>query len=160
MLERFIQTDATPYPGFSGGPLIGSNGAVLGLTTTGLIGGVTLAIPSVIAWRIGETIANQGYIKRGYLGISSQPVQIPEAQRAGREQDHGLLIVRVEDNSPAQQDGLLLGDILVALDGQTVTDTDDLQALLAGERVDTTVPVEVLRGGNLQTLQVQIGRRS
>ncbi|HEU5013161.1 MAG TPA: trypsin-like peptidase domain-containing protein [Roseiflexaceae bacterium] len=160
MLERFIQTDATPYPGFSGGPLIGSNGAVLGLTTTGLIGGVTLAIPSVIAWRIGETIANQGYIKRGYLGISSQPVQIPEAQRAGREQDHGLLIVRVEDNSPAQQGGLLLGDILVALDGQTVTDTDDLQALLAGERVDTTVPVEVLRGGNLQTLQVQIGRRS
>lgn len=160
MLERFIQTDATPYPGFSGGPLISSNGVVLGLTTTGLIGGVTLAIPSAIAWRIGETIANQGYVKRGYLGISSQPVQIPEVQRAGREQDHGLLIVRVEDNSPAQQGGLLLGDILVALDGQTVTDTDDLQALLAGDRVDTTVPVDVLRGGALQTVQVQIGRRS
>lgn len=160
MLERFIQTDATPYPGFSGGPLISANGAVLGITTTGLIGGVTLAIPSAIAWRIGETIANQGYIKRGYLGISSQPVQIPEAQRAGREQERGLLIVRVEDNSPAQQGGLLLGDILVALDGQMVIDTDDLQALLAGERVDTTVPVEVLRGGNLQTVQVQIGRRS
>ncbi len=160
MLERFIQTDATPYPGFSGGPLVGTNGTVLGITTTGLIGGVTLAIPSTIAWRIGETISNQGYIKRGYLGISSQPVQIPEAQRAGREQDRGLLIVRVEDNSPAQQGGLLLGDILVALDGQTVTDTDDLQALLAGERVDTTVPVDVLRGGNLQTVQVKIGRRS
>ena len=160
MLERFIQTDATPYPGFSGGPLVGTNGAVLGITTTGLIGGVTLAIPSAIAWQIGETIANQGYIKRGYLGISSQPVQIPEAQRAGREQERGLLIVRVEDNSPAQQGGLLLGDILVALDGQTVIDTDDLQALLAGERVDTTVPVDVLRGGNLQTLQIKIGRRS
>lgn len=160
MLERFIQTDATPYPGFSGGPLIGSNGAVIGLTTTGLIGGVTLAIPAAIAWRIGETIANQGYVKRGYLGISSQPVQIPEAQRAGRAQERGLLIVRVENNSPAQQGGLLLGDILVALDGQTVTDTDDLQALLAGDRVDTTVPVEVLRGGALQTVQVTIGRRS
>lgn len=160
MLERFIQTDATPYPGFSGGPLISTQGAVLGITTTGLIGGVTLAIPADVAWRIGETIANHGYIKRGYLGISSQPVQIPATQRAGRDQEQGLLIVRVEDNSPAIEGGLLLGDVLVALDGQTVTDTDDLQALLAGDRVDTTVPVEVIRGGALQTVQVKVGRRS
>lgn len=160
MLERFIQTDATPYPGFSGGPLITADGAVVGLTTTGLIRGVTLAIPTSIAWRVAETIASHGYVKRGYLGISSQPVHIPEAQRAGRAQERGLLIVKVEDNSPAQQGGLMLGDLLVALDGQTVADTDELQALLAGDRVDSSVPVEVIRGGNVQTLQVKIGRRS
>lgn len=160
MLERFIQTDATPYPGFSGGPLITADGAVVGLTTTGLIRGVTLAIPTSIGWRVAETIASHGYVKRGYLGISSQPVHIPEAQRAGRAQERGLLIVKVEDNSPAQQGGLMLGDLLVALDGQTVADTDELQALLAGDRVDSSVPVEVIRGGNVQTLQVKIGRRS
>ena len=159
MLERYIQTDATPYPGFSGGPLIDAQGAVLGITTTGLANGVALAVPVEIAWQVAETILQHGYVKRGYLGISSQPVAIPATQRAGRAQERGLLIVRVEDGSPAAQGGLLLGDILVSLDGQLVTDTDDLQALLAGDRVGMSVAVEVIRGGALQALQVKIGER-
>ncbi len=101
-LERYIRTDAIPYPGFSGGPLIDTQGAVLGITTTGLVNSATLAIPSDIAWGIAETLAQQGFIKRGYLGISSQLVQLPEAQRAGRTEDHGLLIVQVDEGSPAQ----------------------------------------------------------
>jgi S1-C subfamily serine protease len=160
MLERYIQTDATPYPGFSGGPLIDAQGTVLGIMTTGLVNGVALAVPAPIAWRIAETLAQQGYVKRGYLGISSQPVPIPEAQRGGQPQERGLLIVRVEEGSPAERGGMLLGDIMVALDGQPVLDTDDVQALLAGDRVGTTVAVLVVRGGALQTLQVQIGQRS
>ena len=159
VLERFIQTDATPYPGFSGGPLIDAQGAVLGLLTTGLIGGVPLAIPALAAWQIAQTIGSQGYIKRGFLGISSQPVELPEAQRAGRAQERGLLIVRVEPASPAEQGGLLLGDVLVSLAGQVIVDTDDLQALLTGEHVGKPVPVEVIRGGAVQTLQVTIGQR-
>jgi len=159
-LERFIQTDATPYPGFSGGPLIDTQGAVLGITTTGLVSGVALAVPAVIAWNIAETLAQQGYVKRGYVGISSQLVQLPENQRAGRTQEHGLLIVKVDENSPAQRGGILLGDILVGLDNQAINDSDDLQAILAGNRVGKTVPVEVIRGGSLQTLQVTIGQRS
>src|SRR5947209_17260571 len=63
-LERYIRTEATPYPGFSGGPLIDTQGAVLGITTTGLVNGVALAIPANIAWSIAETLAQQGYIKR------------------------------------------------------------------------------------------------
>lgn len=158
-VERVIQTDATPYPGFSGGPLIDPTGAALGLLTTGLVGGVALAIPSDIAWRIAGTLAQHGTVRRGFLGISSQPVAIPEGQRAGRSQEAGLLIVRVEPGSPAAQGGLLLGDILVALDGQTVSDTGDLQALLTGDRVGKPVPVEVIRGGQLTTLTVTIGQR-
>lgn len=158
-LEQYIQTDATPYPGFSGGPLIDSSGAVLGILTTGLVRGVALGIPATIAWRIAGTIAQQGYVKRGFLGISSQPVEIPTGQRAGREQDHGLLVVRVEEGSPAATGGMLIGDILVTFAGQTVTDTDDLQALLTGERVGQPVPVEVLRGGTVQSLSVTVGQR-
>lgn len=159
MLERYIQTDATPYPGFSGGPLVDAHGAVVGITTTGLASGVALGIPAEIAWRVAETISRQGHVKRGFLGISSQPVPIPAAQRAGREQERGLLIVMVEDNSPAQNSGILIGDILVAFDGQTITDTDDLQILLAGDRVGKTFPAQVIRGGALQELQVTVGQR-
>lgn len=159
MLERYIRTDATPYPGFSGGPLINTRGAVLGMTTTGLVNSIAFAVPSEIAWKIAETITEQGYVKRGYLGISCQPVPLPPAQRTESSQEVGLLVVRVEDDSPAEHGGLLLGDILIALDGQSITDTDDLQALLTGERVDAPVAVDIIRGGVRQKLQVTIGQR-
>lgn len=158
-LERYIRTDATPYPGFSGGPLIDVQGGALGITTTGLVNGIALAVPASIAWVIAETLAQQGYIKRGYLGISSQLVNLPAAQRGGRTQEHGLLIVKVDDDSPAQKGGLMLGDILVGLDGNVVNDSEDLQTVLTNNRVGKTVPVEVIRGNTLHTLQVTVGQR-
>ena len=158
-LERYIRTDATPYPGFSGGPLIDMQGAVIGILTTGLVNGIALAIPMDIAKNIADTLVKQGYIKRGYLGISSQLVRLPDAQRAGQTQEHGLLIVKVDENSPAQKGGLMLGDILVALDGHAITDSEDLQVLLTGDRVGKAIPIDVIRGNALQTLQVTVGQR-
>jgi S1-C subfamily serine protease len=159
ILERYIRTDATPYPGFSGGPLIDAQGDVVGILTTGLVNGVALAIPMDIAKGIADTLAKQGYIKRGYLGISSQLVELPVSQRAGRNQEHGLLIVKVDEHSPAQQGGVLVGDIVVALDGHSINDSEELQLLLVGDRVGRAVPVEVMRGNTLQTLSVTIGQR-
>lgn len=158
-LEQYIRTDATPYPGFSGGPLIDASGAVLGITTTAF-GGVALAIPHEIAWRVGKALSEHGTPKRGFIGISSQPVRIPEGQRAGRPQESGLLVVQVEENSPAHRGGLLLGDVLVTLDGHSAGDTDDLLRLLSGERVGKAVAVEVIRGGKLETVEVTIGERN
>jgi len=159
-LERYIRTDAIPYPGFSGGPLIDTQGSVLGITTTGLVNSVTLAIPAATAWGIAEVLAQQGFIKRGYLGISSQLVQLPEAQRAGRTEEYALLIVQVDQDSPAQKGGLMLGDILITLDKHPLKDAEDLRSLLTGDRVGKTIPLEVIRGGKLQTLQVTVGQRS
>jgi S1-C subfamily serine protease len=159
-LERYIRTDAIPYPGFSGGPLIDTQGTVLGITTTGLVNSATLAIPAAIAWGIAEMLAQQGFIKRGYLGISSQLVQLPGAQRAGRTEEYGLLIVQVDEDSPAQKGGLMLGDILITLDKHPLKDAEDLRSLLTGDRVGKTIPLEVIRGGKLQTLQVTVGQRS
>jgi S1-C subfamily serine protease len=153
IIEQVIQTDATPYPGFSGGPLIDATGAVVGVLTTGLVNGAALALPAGVAWRIAATLAQQGHVKRGFLGVSSQPVTLPDGQ-------HGLLIVRVERGSPAEKAGVLIGDVLIGLDGQTVADTDDLQALLTGERVGTAVPALIVRGGIQQTLSLTIGQRS
>lgn len=159
MLEQYIRTDAIPYPGFSGGPLINAEGEVLAIMTTGLGRGVAVGIPANLAWGIGETLSKHGKIKRGYLGITSQPVNLPDAQRAGHNQKSGLLLMHVEPDSPADKGGLLLGDILVILDGVSVSDTGDLQALLTGARVGTAVPIQVIRGGQSQTLDVTIGER-
>jgi S1-C subfamily serine protease len=159
LLEEYLQTDATPYPGFSGGVLADVDGAVLGILTTGLAGGATLAIPAGLAWRIAGTLARDGAVKRGYLGIGSQPVHIPPAQRGGLPSEAGLLIVEVTRESPAERGGLLLGDILVALDGRPVGAPEDLQALLIGERVGRPVPVQVLRGGRPTTVEVTVGQR-
>jgi serine protease DegQ len=158
-LERYIQTDATPYPGFSGGPLIDARGNVLGIMTTGLARGAALAIPAELAWRVAKNLEERGSVKRGYLGILSQPVRLPDTQKLGLTQRGGLLVVGVEEGSPAGRGGLIIGDIVATLGGQPVEDTEDLLVLLTGERVGREVEVEVVRGGELRTLQVAVGER-
>ena len=158
-LERYIQTDATPYPGFSGGPLIDARGGVLGIMTTGLARGATLAIPAEIAWRVARTLEERGSVRRGYLGILSQPVRLPDGQRLGLTQRGGLLVVGVEDGSPAGRGGIIIGDILATLDGQPVEDTEDLLVLLTDERIGREAQIQVVRGGELQTLRVTVGER-
>ena len=98
-------------------------------------------------------------MKRGYLGILSQPVRLPDAQKVGLTQRGGLLVVGVEESSPAGQGGMMIGDIVATLDGQPVEDTEDLLVLLAGERVGRTVSVKVIRGGEPKTLEVTVGER-
>ena len=161
LLERYLRTDAIPYPGFSGGPLVDTAGRVIGLNTSGLARGASLAIPVSLAWATAETLAKHGHVRRGYLGVRSQPVSIPTAQQKalGREQSTGLLLVGVEENSPAESGGLLVGDIIVAIAGEPVTDGDQLIASLVGDRVGRSTPVEVLRGGQAQTIPVTIGER-
>ena len=157
-LERYIQTDATPYPGFSGGPLIDVGGKVLGIMVSGSRG-TAFAIPADLAWRVAGTLEERGSVKRGYLGILSQPVRLPDGQRLGLTQKGGLLVVGVEDGSPAGRGGLIIGDILATLDGQPVEDTDDLLVLLGGERVGRAVPVKLVRGGELEEFEITVGER-
>lgn len=161
LLEQYLRTDAIPYPGFSGGPLVDAAGRVAGINTSGLARGASLAIPAALAWNLAETLAQHGHVKRGFLGVRSQPVAIPAAQQRalGREQASGLLLVGVEADSPAEAGGLLIGDIIVAIAGNPVSDPDELVASLAGSVVGKPTPVEVLRGGKPATITVTIGER-
>jgi S1-C subfamily serine protease len=95
LLDEYISTETTPYPGFSGGPLVNTEGEVLGLNTSGLTRGSSLTIPVKVAWRIAHALAKHGSVKRGYLGVRTQPVEIPEAALK-REQSTGLLVVWLE----------------------------------------------------------------
>jgi S1-C subfamily serine protease len=158
-IEQIIQTDATPYPGFSGGALIDATGAAYGLLTTGLARGAAIVIPMHIAFKVASTLVQQGYMKRGYLGIVSQQVKLPPAQRANNH-ENGLLVVRIEDGSPAEQGGLMVGDILLGIDGHAINDADDLLAALSGDKVGKPVAVQVLRGGAQNTVSVTVGQRS
>jgi S1-C subfamily serine protease len=161
LLDEYLQTETTPYPGFSGGPLVNSEGEVLGLNTSGLTRGSSLTIPVKVAWRVAEALAKHGSIKRGYLGVRTQPVEIPEAARKAlqREQGQGLLVLWLEEGGPAEKGGLLVGDILVGVSGQPVGDPDDLFAALNSETVGKAVAVEVLRGGRPETVQVTVAER-
>ena len=161
LLERYLRTDTIPYPGFSGGPLVDAAGRLLGINTSGLWQGGSLTIPASLAWSVAETLAQHGRVRRGFLGVRSQPVPIPAAQRQalGRDQATGLLLVGVEEDGPAARGGLLVGDILVGLAGQPVTDPDELLAQLVGSIIGQASPVQVLRGGQPLTLQVIISER-
>jgi S1-C subfamily serine protease len=161
MLEEFLQSETTPYPGFSGGPLINTEGEVLGLNTSGLTRGSSLTIPVKVAWRTGEALARNGTVRRGYLGVRTQPVEIPEASRQalGREQAQGLLVLWLEEGGPAGNGGLLVGDILVAINGKQLGDADDLFSALTSDTVGKPVAVEVLRGGRPETVTVTVGER-
>lgn len=159
MLQNYIRTDAIPYPGFSGGPLINASGQVLGMNTSGLARGASLAIPLEIAWQVAEALAEHGSIRRGFLGIRSQLVEISDfMQRAlGREQETGLLIMGVESGSPAEQGGLQVGDIVVGINGEVIVEHDQLVARLVGDLVGQTAAVQVLRGGQPAEVQVTVG---
>ena len=158
-LDRYLQTDVVMYPGFSGGPLVDSAGQVLGLNTSALARGVALAVPTPTVRRVVEALLSHGRIRRGYLGVGAQPVRLPSglAQQVGQET--GLLLVSVESASPAEKGGLLLGDTIVAVNGQATRHLDDLLAFLIGERVSASTTVRIVRGGSVQDLTVVIGDR-
>lgn len=160
-LERYLLTDAIPYPGFSGGPLIDGEGRVIGLNTSGLVRSSALTIPGSAAWSIAAILAEHGHVRHGYLGIRSQPVKLPDLARQalGRAQQSGLLLVWVEEGSPADKGGLMIGDILTGLAGQPLEDPDELPARLAGSQVGKEISVEILRGGVLNTISATVGER-
>lgn len=158
-LDPYMQTDVAMYPGFSGGPLVDAGGKVIGLNTTALHRGINVAIPAETVRRVVETLLAHGRIQRGYLGVGTQPVRLPEALARSAGQETGLLVVSVEPGSPAEVAGLLLGDTIVALAGQPVRYLDDLLAALPGDQVGVEATARILRGGEVREVGVTIGER-
>ena len=138
-----------------------SEGDVLGLNTSGLTHGSALTLPAKFAWRIADALAKHGSVNRGYLGVRSQVVDLPEAAKTNlkRDQVSGLLVAWLESGGPAERGGILVGDILVAVAGQHVSDPDDLFVALNSDTVGKSVAVEILRGGQLTTINVTAGER-
>jgi S1-C subfamily serine protease len=149
--DRYLATDVVMYPGFSGGPLVGANGRLLGLNTSGLNQGVSLAIPAATLDRVVDALRAHGRVRRGYLGVSTQRVRLPEGAAAEVGQKSGLLVVAVESGSPAETAGLTLGDTLLALSGKPIQTHEDLLAALSGEVVGQKEVARILRGGQVRS---------
>ncbi len=157
-LEHYVQTDVVMYPGFSGGPLVDVAGQIRGINTS-VMRGSSLTIPTPTIRRVADMLLQHGRVRRGYLGVTSQLVALPEDLKRELGQETGLLLIAVEAGSPADTSGLVLGDTVVSLGGDAVTELDDLLQLLTSDRVGTAVPIQIVRGGKLQEVQVAIGER-
>jgi serine protease DegQ len=160
-IEKFIRTDAIPMPGFSGGPLVNAEGKVLGLNTSGLSHSLLLSIPVEMTWKVAQALEEHGSIKRGFLGIQSQPVEISgeAADALERDQVSGLLLTHIETGSPSEQGGLMVGDIIIGMGGVPVSDHDTLLTRISGDVVGKATPVEVLRGGLVKIVEVTVEER-
>lgn len=174
-LEQIIRTTAPMHEGFSGGAFLDTTGALIGVTTAMSIRGSHVVIPAGLAWQAAAAVLAHGRIRRGYLGIAGQPVALPTwqqpsvegrasekggasaaAQAAG---ERGVLVVAVTDASPAAAAGVLIGDVLMTLNGQRLTSPDDLLDLLVGDLVGQSAVVGMLRGGRSIDVTILVGER-
>ena len=160
-IDHFIRLDLNVYDGFSGGPLVDAGGRVVGINTSGLARATALTVPASTVARVTGQLLARGHVARGWLGIATQAARLPPPlQRSlGTEADGGLVVVNVEPDSPADRGGLLIGDILIALDDLLVRDPGDVLAALGGDRIGTVVTLRVARGGRAEQVRVTVGER-
>lgn len=163
-IENFIQTDAAINPGNSGGPLVNLRGEVVGINTaiasrTGGYQGYGFAIPINLARKIIDDLIDQGFVTRGWLGISMRPVDNAIAERFGMDRPRGAIINQVMEDSPAEKAGLQELDIILSIDGNTIERTNEVQSLVAVKEPGEEIDMEILRDGDRIEKTVELGSR-
>lgn len=151
LIDNVIQTDAALNPGNSGGPLVNSAGEVIGVNTATIMGaqGLCFAIAIDTVKFVITQLMRDGRVRRSYIGVGGQSV--PLLRKVVRyhhlERDGGVLVISIENGSPAQQAGVREGDVIVAFDGKPVGCLDDLLRLLSAAEIGRSVDVDLLRNG-------------
>jgi S1-C subfamily serine protease len=158
-IDQVIRTTAPMHDGFAGGAFLDASGGLVGVATAAEIRGLGVIIPTSIAWKAAAAVLEHGGMKRGFLGIAGQPVTLPESQRADEARENALLVTAVTPGSPAASAGILVGDVIVALDAHPIESPEDLLDLLVGDRVGRDATVGVLRGGSARDIVVKVGER-
>jgi S1-C subfamily serine protease len=165
-LDHFLRLDIGLYPGVSGGAVVDVEGKLIGLATAGLSRTSLLAIPSATIDRVTDELLRQGHIARGYLGVGLQPIAVPEHLRTKLKLPYGskaggagLIVLSVEADGPAGQAGVVIGDVLVALEGAPLTGTEDVQEFLSGDYVGKSVKASLVRGGEFVERTITVGER-
>jgi S1-C subfamily serine protease len=158
-IDEVIRTSAPMHDGFAGGAFVDTTGRLLGVATASAIRGLSVVIPTAIAWKNVASVLEHGRLKRGYLGIAGQPVTLPENQRIAEGPSEALLVVAVTAASPAAQAGVLVGDVLLAIDGRSIESPEDLLDALLGDRVGRQAALRLLRGGKIVETPVIVGER-
>ncbi|MFZ0747643.1 MAG: S1C family serine protease [Terracidiphilus sp.] len=159
-VDRWLRLDLNPFPGFSGGPIINAGCEVLGIATSGP-GRSAAVVPASTVNRIVDQILKYGRTVRGYIGVGIQPVAFPEDawQKLGISGGRGLLIIAIAPNSAAVEAGLMLGDVIAAIEGKSLRSGASLQSILDGENVGKSISLDVVRGGQLVKVAVTVGEK-
>ncbi len=162
--DRYIQTDASINQGNSGGPLFDLDGNVVGINTaiyspTGANVGLGFAIPAESAKPVIDQLRLGAKVRRGYLGVQIQPLSTDIAAGLGLPKDRGEIVADVTPGGPAARAGIRQGDVVVRVNGQDVTVDNTLSYIVANARIGTTIPVEIVRGGRRQTVNVTLAER-
>ena len=155
-IQGAIVTDARVNPGYSGGPLVDASGKMVGMNVA-WIASRGIAVPIQTISKAVERLAIGKPVGRAYLGIVSNPVELPKEVAGLAKQESGLIILSVESESPAKKAGLTLGDVLVGFDGKPIGGFRDLTGVLTEEVIGKASKVQVLRGGKLEELSVTPG---
>ena len=157
-IDRFIRLDLNFYPGSGGSALVNAYGQVVGFNTTGPRHSV-LTIPAATVERVINQLLETGHIRRGYLGLAMQSVDLPDSlvNELSLTTRQGLMVVNVESLAPAAQAGIILGDILTLIEDTPVAKLRDIQAYLEPQNVGKTIGVQLIRGGKLQDISLTIG---
>lgn len=161
-IDQVIRTTAPLHDGFAGGALLDAGGGLLGVATAARIRGFGVVIPAAIAWTAVKAVLTHGGVRRGYLGVAGQPVVLPEAQRRAadaRDAGEAILVFGVAADSPAARAGILVGDVILSLDGHAIESPEELLDALTGDRVGREVSLRVLRGGAPRDVPVVVGER-
>ncbi|MCC6983376.1 MAG: trypsin-like peptidase domain-containing protein [Bauldia sp.] len=158
LMEDLIQTDAALNPGNSGGPLVASNGEVVGINTAMIRGaqGICFAVAANTASFVLAELMGNGRVRRAFVGVTAQQTPLPRRLQiaAGVTQESAATLVAIESGSPASAGGLLSGDMVVSVAGHAVTGADDLIRLLTGDRIGQDLTFEVLRFGKSRRFTV------
>ncbi|HEY2592658.1 MAG TPA: S1C family serine protease [Chloroflexota bacterium] len=156
LLDAYIRADVALLPGLSGGALVNASGRLLGMLSAYLAGGDPVAIPVATIDGIADRILSGGSLRRAYLGVSSQPVELQELlrRRLAIQQSMGLMLLGLEPDAPAERAGLLLGDILLSIGGRTVEDGEALQMALGPSAIGSPTPIRFIRGGEAHEVTV------
>jgi S1-C subfamily serine protease len=158
LLENVIQTDAALNPGNSGGPLVNSEGEVIGVNTAMILPaqGICFATAINTAKIIAAQLIKEGRIRRSYIGIAGQTVQLHRriVRFYNLPAEKGVLIASVEKNSAAERAGLLAGDITIAFNDQLISGIDNLQSLLTEELIGLKSKISIIRRTEKMTIAI------
>jgi S1-C subfamily serine protease len=164
LIDDVIQTDAALNPGNSGGPLVATDGKVIGINTAVIRGaqGIAFAVAANTARFVISEILQHGRVRRAYIGIAADTVALPRraALAAGVAAATTLRVRSVEAGTPAALAGIAAGDLVLAVDGHAVTGVDDLLRLLDGNRIGRSVALTLVRGGRLTTAEITPAARA
>lgn len=161
VLAPYVRLDVSLQPTAVGGAVVDARGIIVGLATPKFARFGAVAVPAATVSHLTEVLLTRGHIPYGFLGIGLQPVRLPAdlSRSETRRGKSATIVLEVAPESPAHKAGILIGDLMLSIEGNEIQHPGDVQALLGPNYVGKTLSVELLRGGKIHQVQITVAER-